>query len=296
VAVWLALTLALWLGRSRALSAGVALQPRWLALLRYFSLVVTQSSVQMCLFFALPFYFRAADVSPGHVDPGHGAFLVVLGLFCGISLWDPWSARWLARPLLGPLLPAVATFVGLNVVLPGFGVATHRSLWWASGVASGATALLWVFGAPAARRAQLRAAALGGSVLVPLALWLGAARVVPPAPLRLVRAEFGTRQSGKWIADPVENLAQAPERLICASAVAAPLGLRDQLFHVWRKNGRELARFRLDFVGGRSEGYRTRSWIGPFGDRAEGRYSCSVVTESGQQLGSRSMRIGATSP
>jgi hypothetical protein len=183
--------------------------------------------------------------------------------------------------------------VGLNVVLPGFGVATHRSLWWASGIASGATALRWMLGAPVARRAQRRAAALAGSLLVPLGLWLGAARVVPPAPLRLVRAEFGTLQSGKWIADPVESLAHAPARLICATAVAAPLGLRDRLFHVWRKNGRELAKFGLDFVGGRNEGYRTRSWIGPFGDHPEGRYTCSVVTESGQQLGTRSILIGA---
>ncbi|HVZ32561.1 MAG TPA: DUF5924 family protein [Polyangiaceae bacterium] len=293
VAVWFALTLALALGRleeswtARGQRAG-----RWLGWVRFFSMMLTQSSIQLCLFFSVPFYFRAADVGPGHVDGAHAVFLAGLCALCALCSWDPWTARLLRRPLVGPVLPAIASFVGLDVVLPGFGISTQHSLWLASAVATWAGALLVIVAAPRGRSAAGRAAAGFACVALPLAIWLGAARVVPPAPLRLVRAEFGTAALGKWIADPVDHLDRAPERLIFATAIAAPLGLHDRLFHVWRKDGREISRLELDVVGGREQGYRTRSWLGRFDEHAAGRYDCSIVTETGQELGGRALRIG----
>jgi hypothetical protein len=126
---------------------------------------------------------------------------------------------------------------------------------------------------------------------LPAALELGAARMVPAAPLRLVKIEIGTRLQDRWVADPVERLDEVPARLFCASAIASPLGVKDRLFHVWRHDGAVCARIELQIRGGRSAGFRTYSRIEPFGRRSSNVYSCTVETLSGQVLGSRTLRI-----
>jgi hypothetical protein len=261
---------------------------------RYSSLLVTQSIVQLCLFFALPFYFRASTLAPGDIDPGHALFMLGLAAVCGVSLWDPWTEWLLCRPLLAPLLPAVSSFIALDTVLPGFGISTQRSLWLAAG--SAILSVAWIAGGAAEPGQRLRRGGKAAllALFIPLALLLGAARLLPPVPLRLSHAEFGLVKQGKWIAAPVTSLPTAPERLICATAIASPTGLRDRLFHVWRKDGVEIARMELDIVGGRRDGYRTMSWLQGFGPRPAARYTCSVVTAAGQVLGSRHIRIGET--
>jgi multidrug transporter EmrE-like cation transporter len=260
--------------------------------LRYGSVVATQYFLQLCLFFAVPFYFRAAVLSAVEIDPGHALFMFGLCASCAVSLWDPWTEALLRRPLWAPLLPAAASFVALNAVLPALRLSTTRSLWLAAGTAMFGAAPTVLAHAPVERRKRAILAVFAMAIAIPLALWLGAARIVPPAPLRLVRAEFGTALNGKWIAEPVSQLNGAPERLICATAIEAPVGLRDRLFHVWRKDGRLVARMELDVVGGRHEGYRTRSWLTNFEKDGRGHYDCSVVTASGQMLGSAHVQIG----
>jgi multidrug transporter EmrE-like cation transporter len=268
------------------------LQRALLWALRYGSVLATQSFLQLCLFFALPIYLRASVVSAVEIDLGHALFMVWLAGLCAVSLWDPWTEALLQRPFWGPLLPAAASFLALNAVLPALQLSTNHSLWLAAGTAMAGAAPMIVARAPVERRRQTTLGILGAMIAIPLALWLGAARLVPPAPLRLVRAEFGTALDGKWIAEPVSVLGAPPERLICATAIEAPIGLRDRLFHVWRKDGHEVARMALEVVGGRREGYRTRSWLGRFEKNARGRYRCSVVTASGQVLGSVELQMG----
>jgi hypothetical protein len=260
--------------------------------LRYGSLLATQSFLQLCLFFALPFYLRASVLTAVEIDPGHALFMFGLAGLCVASLWDPWTEALLHRPLWAPFLPAASSFAALNVVLPALQLSTSLSLWLAAGIAMLGAAPMIVARASLERRRQTTLAILAAMIAIPLALWLGAARIVPPAPLRLVRAEFGTALNGKWITEPVSRLDAPPERLICATAIEAPVGLRDRLFHFWRKDGRVIARMELEVVGGRRDGYRTRSWLSHFEKNARGRYRCSVVTASGQMLGSAALQLG----
>lgn len=261
----------------------------WVA--RFSGLALTQGMIQLGLFFSAPFYFHAAIVGVAQVDPWHTVFLAGLFLISALSLWDPLT-EWLFRqPLLAPLLPAVTSFATLNCVLPGLGLSTQRSLWIAAGAAALAPPLMVATLAPAGRRWRLAALALGSGLVLLAALRMGAARLIPAAPLRLVRAELGTQLDGKWVRDPAEHFASAPARLICATAIASPVGLKDRLFHVWRKDGRELWRIELTFTGGRTEGYRTRSTLRHFPAPARGRYECGVVTAAGQLLGARSALI-----
>src|SRR5690349_10633144 len=83
------------------------LSPRraWLARAAHWSAALgTQSLVQWCLFFAIPFYARAAAV------PAHWAFVAFLGAVAALTLWPPLAAAILRRPLAGAGLQAVATF------------------------------------------------------------------------------------------------------------------------------------------------------------------------------------------
>ena len=259
---------------------------RLLALLHRSSLMATQSLVQLALFFALPFYVQAAVLDAGHV-----AFVVVLGALCVVALWDPLSARMLRSTLAAPLLPVMASFVALTAVLPGLGLSIEQSLWLASAIAGAGTVLTAALGVAAAQRRAVLVAAVVAALVVPLALHLGAARVVPAAPLRLVEAAIGTRREGKWVGGVATRFESAPERLVCATAIFSPVGVRDRLFHLWHKDGVQRARIALEFRGGRGQGFRTQSRI-QLGPHERGTYRCTVVTAAGQLLGSTEVHVG----
>ena len=285
IGLWATLLVMLWLGRTVTEDAG-PLRHRLVSLAHFFSLLATQSLVQFALFFALPFYLSAAGD-----DPAHWVFLALLVSLSVATLWDPLTERMLTAPLLAPLLPAFGSFAALTAVLPGLGLSTEHALWIAAATSGAGALLIGAASAVPGRRGRVLASGLVVVALLPLSLWLGAARFVPAAPLRLVRAEIGTSRNGKWVEGVAERFAQAPGRLFCATAIASPVGVRDRLFHLWTKDGVERARVALDIRGGRGAGYRTQSRI-TVGSPERGTFRCSVVTASGQRLGGVSVQVG----
>jgi hypothetical protein len=283
IAVWVVLLAQQWLAGTQA-RGGFWARVVWLA--RRSSLMVTQSLVQLTLFFALPFYLRAADLH----DPGHLGFLALLAVLGVVVLWDPLTEALFARPRVGALLPAVSSFVALAAVLPGLRLSTEQSLWIAAAVAgSGAAIVLQAGTRPGARTRNLPLVVLI-VIALPAALRLGALRVVPAAPLRLSSIELGAQLADHWIATPLRDGGPVPARLFCATAITAPLGVRDRLFHVWTRNGKLRVRVELEIRGGRGAGFRTFSRITP-GRNGSGRYRCSVETASGQVLGSKALQL-----
>jgi hypothetical protein len=129
------------------------------------------------------------------------------------------------------------------------------------------------------------------ALLLPAALPLGLARGIPAAPLRLISVEMGTRLEQQAIIDPSSQLRAAPARLYCATAIWSPVGVKDQLFHVWQRDGQARAVIKLSITGGRSGGYRTYSRIQQPGGLPYGTYRCSVETAIGQVLGGTSLRV-----
>ena len=248
------------------------------------SIAASEWQIQLSLFFATPFYLLA---SPGHLE-----HLLFLGVLCAaglVTLWDPLFRALLRRPVAALALQAVASFAALNVVLPVLGVSNRLRLW----ASAAATALLMpLVGAAMASERRFRAAARAAAVgaLIPLGLALGGARFIPAAPLRLVKAEMGTEIAGHEVADPAAEVA-GPAQLVCATAIWAPRGLRDELLHLWAKDGAPTDRIALKVEGGRAQGFHTWSTkrnLGP----APGSWTCTVVTESGQVLGERTIRVG----
>jgi hypothetical protein len=285
-AIWLLILLQRWL-------SGMPMpERRWLARVvvaaRRSSLMAAQSLLQMKLFFALPFFVQAADLT----EPAHLVFVCALMGLSAASLWDPLTERWLAHRRLGALLPATASFIALTAVLPGLGLSTRVSLWlaaFAGGVGAGSVLLAH---APHGGRMRVLPQAFLVAAALPLVLWLGLSRIVPAAPLRLVTLAFGNQRQDHWVAQALKGGGLAPSHLFCATAIASPLGVQDRLFHVWHKNGELRSRIPLDVKGGREAGFRTLSWI-EVGPHEAGRFRCSVETANGQLLGSKSIKLQA---
>jgi hypothetical protein len=284
IGVWLLILLQRWL------SSLPTPERAWVARLTYLarlsSLMATQSLMQMKLFFALPFFVQAADFS----ELGHDFFLLGLVTLAAASLWDPLTERWLAGHRLAALLPATSSFVALTAVLPLFRLSTSMSLWVSACVGGGGAALVMLLHTPREKRMRSGPHAALVALALPTALVFGAGRFIPAAPLRLAKLEFGSETRDHWISAGVARGGPAPAKLVCATAIASPLGVRDRLFHVWHKDGQLRARIELEIVGGRTAGYRTASRI-PLGPKEAGKFKCSVVTTSGQVLGGQTIAL-----
>ena len=69
------------------------------------------------------------------------------------------------------------------------------------------------------------------------------------------------------------------------TAINAPRGLNERIYHVWRRDGGEVERIALDIHGGRKEGYRAWTHKKNFPTDAVGRWQVQVLTEAGQIIG-----------
>lgn len=286
VGAWLLLVGLAWLHRAH--QHADPSKARLIAGLRFSSLTATQSVLQFALFFSLPFYWKAWAGDFGQLQ-----FLMLITGGAVASLWDPLTERMLMRPATAPWLPALASFGGLNAVLPGLGLSNTASVWTAAIATACALPFVVLAISPRDGRWLRRfgASALVAAVL-PLALALGFASMIPAAPLSLVTAEIGTHRRGRGVAKPVETLRANPGALICATSIWAPLGVRERLYHVWRQNGVVRDRIALDVRGGREAGFRTWSRKRNFGRHPDGTWTCSVETSMGQSLGSVAVDIG----
>jgi hypothetical protein len=230
----------------------------------------SQSLVQLSLFFSIPFYYKAASI------PAHWGFLGLVGAAGVVTLWSPLADAALRHSIFSSLLLAVATFAGLDCVLPLLGLSNKISL---------LVAVIWTAGGlpllAMARRSNLLAP-LAVSLALVIAYVYGVAQFVPPAPLRFVEGVMGTKVTSRQLAGVATEFSSLPDQLVCYTAVGAPNGLRDRLLHVWRQNGAWRAKIGLEIRGGRPQGFRTWS---TFRGPTPGTWTCTVETESGQRLG-----------
>lgn len=285
---WAVLMIVLWLERLHE-HGGPDGPTKVVRTVRFSVLMLTQSSIHLQLYFVLPFYFKAFAGTFAHV--------VFMGLLCGAavaSLWDPLTEWLLVRTRVGLLFPAFATFCVMAAVLPALGLSTGMAVW--CGAAAGGLGLpVMVFADRLHGRPLARAlvTALIVALVFPAALLLGAIRAVPAVPMSLMHAAIGTRRVDYEVVNPTDQLDKAPRSLVCATAIFAPVGVREGLLHVWRHDGEVVDRIPLEIKGGREGGFRTYSVKHNFGDAPQGEWSCAVETETGQFLGQRTVIIGS---
>ena len=248
-------------------------------LLRYATQMIHQES----LFFVLPFFFVTTTWNSGQ--------LVFTGLLAGaglVSIVDPLYYRWLApRRWLFLALHTLTLFAALLTALPIIlHLTTSQSFKLALGIA-----MLLSFPSLASsfpinhwRRAAmlvLVTLAVGGSGWL-LRSW------VPPATLWMTEVAISTQLQNRTPGDSLEQVSASQIRsagLYAYTAIKAPRGLNERIYHVWKQDGKEVDRIALNINGGRKEGYRAWTHKQVFPANPTGHWQVRVLTEDGQVIG-----------
>lgn len=242
------------------------------------------------LLFVLPAYYASATLTSVNAW-----FLLMVAGGALVTAVDPWYRSLIhPRQWLNHALLAFSMFAALNVALPLVGI---RPFW----ALEGSAVLCALALIPALRRAggSWRGARVRAAIFAVLAvlLLLPLRSGIPPAPLHLARAVLAQDVDGL---EPV-GLLEGPVRaadletfggLVAYTAIYAPAGLREPVFHVWKKNGVPVDTVPLSPVkGGRAEGFRTYSRKTALGPSPEGQWTVDVVTAHGQLIGRLSFDV-----
>ena len=274
----------LWVGGVVFARVRKALEVRNRHLIRVAFDFTIQNLHQDLLLFLLPIYYASTTLSSPNV-----LFLLLLVTAALLTTIDPlYRATILRYPWAGHALFAFGLFASLNVGLP---LIRLRSAW--ALVLSAVLSLLAL--TPAIRRgfelswrnATLGAAlgaSLGAAILWSVRDW------IPPGPLRLSAATFARSVENLEPVEPIEKVSaadlQAWGELVCYTAVSAPAGLREPIYHLWRRDGIQVARVALATIkGGRPGGYRIYSKRSDLGADLMGHWTVDVLTAQGQLIG-----------
>jgi hypothetical protein len=223
--------------------------PRVQLVINYFN----KNFYQQLLFFILPIYALSTTLDSLNV-----VFLIALGACAILSTLDLIYDRHLAaRRLWTAAFFGCTLFGAVAAALPIlWSVPPVAALWVAAAAAGVGIASLLV----TERRLEWqRTWFAGGVMIVALALLVEYGRpAIPPAPLRLASAAFGTdidRRSLRLAAELEALPADYRGNVYVLTAIYAPLGLHDRVRHVWYQDDVPIWASRwYDVNGGRAEG------------------------------------------
>jgi len=240
--------------------------------------------LQGLAFFILPIYHRSATYPSRNV-----VFMGLLALAALAATIDVFFDDVVTpRPwLLGVFLAFVA-FASVNLMLPMVWLVRGRTNLVASAVLATAVFVSFWVRREAPGRPRQAWEVVPVALLFLLVVTVGRP-LVPPAPLRLASARFGTAmaEGGLDVASPLASLPPAGQiRLQVVAAIQAPAGLAEGVRHLWTLDGTPVAESRLiDVTGGRLQGFRSQS-SATFGRLAAGqRVRVEVETAWGQLIG-----------
>lgn len=254
-------------------------------LLRYATQMIHQES----LFFVLPFFFVTTTWNSGQ--------LVFTGLLAAaglVSIIDPLYYKWLApRRWLFLALHTLTLFAAMLTALPIIlHLTTAQSFKLALGVA-----MLLSFPSLASSFPINNARRAIALVLVTLAIGGGGWMLrswVPPATLWMTEVAISSQLQNRTPGESLKQVSASQIRsagLYAYTAIKAPRGLNERIYHVWQFNGKEVDRIALDINGGRKEGYRAWTHKQVFPANPVGRWQVRVLTEDGQVIGVLRFRV-----
>ncbi len=239
--------------------------------------------------FVLPLYHRSATYPSRNT-----LFMILLALAALAATIDVIYDEYLTRKawLLGVFL-AFTAFACANLTLPMiWRVGDRWTLAVSALLATSVFVSFWARHVSEKGRSLWQVAAVGLLFLLVVTVWLP---VVPPAPLRLVSAAFGTSLSEDRldVSTALPALSPASEGLLhLVAAIQAPAGLAEGVRHVWSLDGRKVSESRLiGMTGGRAQGFRSRSSALLRGLARGQRVRVDVETGWGQLIGRAEIEV-----
>ena len=254
-------------------------------LLRYATQMIHQES----LFFVLPFFFVTTTWNSGQL-----VFTGLLGATALVTITDPLYYKWLApKRWLFLAVHTLALFAALLTALPIIlNLTTSQSYMLALGAAV-------VLSIPSLA-VSLPLKTMRGWLLLPLLVialggtgWL-LRSWVPPATLWMTEVAVTTQLQDRTPGESLKRIDVNELRargLYAYTAINAPRGLNERIYHVWKLNGQEVDRIALDIKGGRQEGYRAWSLKQFFPPNPVGRWQVRLSAEDGQMIGVLRFRV-----
>ncbi len=250
----------------------------------------TQMVHQESLFFVVPFFFITTAWNSAQM-----AFTGLLMLAALVSIIDPIYYRWLAQrrwlyfifhgvtlfAVLLTSLPIIfhiptpkayllALLISIAMTLPNV-VSAMKMVWWKR-----------LFSA----LCLIAAAGLFGLLMRP---W------VPPATLWLTEVaitdEMNTEERVPVRVYKTVSVEQLRQGIYAYTAIHAPRGLNETIYHVWTHDGKVIDKVALHISGARAEGYRSWSRKENFPENPVGRWNIRVVTEANQLIGILRFRV-----
>ncbi|WP_251978461.1 DUF5924 family protein [Salinicola avicenniae] len=294
---WLGAVLAIGLLLTWVLLIAESLVSKWLSrrgrdagLPRTLATFIAQMVHQETLFFCLPFFLATTIWTSGQA-----LFTGLLILCALLAILDPLyfglsnRHRWLYF-----LLHALCVFVVMLVTLPiMLSLTTGESLV-LSILAMTFFSLPSLVGLLKPAGAMRWLAMLGLLVVLGGIAWAGRGWI-PPASLWLsgsaLSPGFDTSARtprGEMTLTPANLQARG---LYVYTAIRAPRGLREKVYHVWRHDGDVVERIALIIHGGRDQGYRAWTHKQNFAANPAGSWQVDVVTATGQRIGSVRFRV-----
>lgn len=272
-----------WLALENLLQRGIS---HWFdikvppVVLRYVNQLVHQES----LFFVIPFFFITTAWNSGQM-----VFTSLLIIFALVSIIDPIYYKWLApRRWLYFSFHGITLFAALLTALPLiFHLPTSKSYLWALGVAA-------VLSSPGIARSfseiwWKRTSIMALIIVTTCAIGLATRQWIPPASIWLTQVAITdhiddeSRSPNKKL--KVITLEQLHQGVYAYTAIHAPRGLHERIYHAWYQDGKEFDKIPLNISGGNEDGYRSWSHKMNFPKDAIGNWQIRVETEAKQVLG-----------
>lgn len=284
LAGWLWLLLEEPIRRLISLIPGVDMPP---PLVRFTTQLIHQES----FFFVLPFFAITTTWTSTQA-----LFTVMIGAAGLVSIIDPLYHGWLARHRW--IYLAYHCLALSTILLTALPILLHLTTWESYIITAGLTLVLALpslnqtipIGGP------MRFAGMAGIlVLLTTIAWFGRF-AVPPATLWLTESTIShlVDQSdmtpGRSLRTPSAEAVQ-DRGLYAYTAIRAPRGLDETVYHEWIHNGRVYDRIPLEVTGGREAGYRAWTHKLAFPENPEGLWTVRVTTESGQMVGQKRFRV-----
>ncbi len=246
---------------------------------------ITQMVHQESLFFVLPFFFFTVTWNSGQT-----LFMILLCSAALVSVIDPLYYKHLAKRrwlFLG--FHALALFAVSLTALP---IILHLTTAQSYPLALGIAVLLAIpsiISALPPRRWWRSIALVGVVIVLGAAGWYGRLWV-PPATLWLtdVAVSIDINEQDKAPGASLEQLSDTQlhrDGLYAYTAIRAPRGLNERIFHVWLRNGEVVDTIPLEISGGRREGYRAWTHKRHFPAQSAGQWQVQVITEAKQMIG-----------